>query len=72
MALIIILVLAVYIWFGVRILRKAGLSGYWAITLIIPFVNIAMIWAFAFARWPAVDDAVPPPRPPASTISDQG
>jgi len=52
------LVLPVYVafclWLGVRILRKAGLDGWWVLVLLIPIANIAMIWVFAFIRWPTL------------------
>ena len=64
---IFVLVLAFSLWMSVRVLQKAGISGFWAITQIIPIVNIIMIWVFAFSRWPAVDDG---PRPPEETIPD--
>jgi hypothetical protein len=35
------------------IAKKAGYSGWWALTAIIPLVNLVMIWVFAFAEWPA-------------------
>lgn len=37
----------------VRILRRTGHSGWWVIVLLIPGVNLASIWIFAFAEWPA-------------------
>lgn len=40
-----------------RILNKAGLSGWWSLTVIVPPLWFLLIWVFAFARWPAVDDA---------------
>jgi len=36
------------------IARKAGYSGWWAITILIPLLNIIIIWVFAFAKWPAL------------------
>jgi hypothetical protein len=38
-----------------RILRRAGLSVWWSIFLIIPLVNVIALWAVAYSRWPAVD-----------------
>jgi uncharacterized membrane protein YhaH (DUF805 family) len=38
----------------VRILRKAGFDGWWVLVLLIPVVNIIMIWIFAFTRWPTL------------------
>jgi hypothetical protein len=53
----------------VRVLHKAGLSGFWVITQLIPIVNIIAIWVFAFARWPRVDDGQIPPRQREKIIS---
>ncbi|HVY99319.1 MAG TPA: hypothetical protein VHA35_07460 [Dongiaceae bacterium] len=36
----------------VKIIKKAGYSGWWVLTMFIPLVNLIMIWVFAFARWP--------------------
>lgn len=32
---------------GLRILRKAGYSGWWAFLWVVPLVDIVMIWLFA-------------------------
>lgn len=48
---------ALFIWFYVRILHKAGYSGWWALLLFVPVVNIVMIWVFAFADWPRLTTA---------------
>jgi len=52
------LLLPVYVvfclWLGVRILQKAGFDAWWVLVLLIPVVNIAMIWFFAFSRWPTL------------------
>ena len=61
---ILVLVLAFSTWMSARVLQKAGLSGFWAITQLIPIVNLVMIWVFAFSRWPAVDDGPRPLEPP--------
>jgi len=34
------------------IAKKAGYSGWWALAMVIPLVNLIMIWVFAFAKWP--------------------
>ncbi|MBU9456521.1 DUF805 domain-containing protein [Burkholderia multivorans] len=39
----------------VRILRRTGHSGWWVLALLIPGVNLAAIWIFAFAEWPALN-----------------
>lgn len=43
-------VFIIYVY--VRILHKAGYSGWWLLLLIIPIVNLIMIWVFAFSEWP--------------------
>jgi hypothetical protein len=40
-----------------RILKRAGLSGWWTILAMIPYANVIGLWAFAFARWPALEAA---------------
>ncbi len=44
------------LWLGYRILQKAGFDGRWTFVLLVPVVNIVMIWAFAFSRWPGLSD----------------
>ena len=36
----------------VTIVRKAGYSGWWALVLLVPVVNLVMIVVFAFSEWP--------------------
>jgi uncharacterized membrane protein YhaH (DUF805 family) len=52
--LIVIGVLVLYLIPAVKILRKAGYSGWWCLILLVPLVNIIMIYVFAFADWPAL------------------
>lgn len=40
------------LWLGYRIIEKAGFDGRWTFILLVPVVNIIMIWVFAFSRWP--------------------
>lgn len=43
------------------VLARAGRSPVWVMLLLIPWVNVAAIWAFAYTRWPAMDrDGEPP------------
>ena len=49
--IVLILVLIPLLIFS-RIVKKAGYSGWWALTIIIPLINLVMIWVFAFAEWP--------------------
>jgi uncharacterized membrane protein YhaH (DUF805 family) len=50
--IIVLLMLVVIIWLPVRILNKAGYSGWWVLLALIPVVNIVALWLFAFADWP--------------------
>ena len=52
--ILLIAIIALFFWMMVRILHKAGYSGWWSLLMIIPLVNIVMVWVFAFANWPAL------------------
>ena len=45
------------LWICLRIFRKAGLSGWWTVLMVIPIVNVAMLWVFSFMRWPGLEAA---------------
>lgn len=70
--LIVVMVVGIFVvlpaWMTVRILSKAGRSSLWCLVILVPVVNIVMVWAFAFARWPALEAAgaaVPSPAGPS-------
>lgn len=46
------------LWLGSKILEKAGFDKLWVLCLLIPFVNIIMVWVFAFSNWPNLKDDV--------------
>jgi len=46
------IVLVIYVIPVVKILHKAGYSGWWCLLIFVPLVNIIMLWVFAFASWP--------------------
>lgn len=46
------------LWLGSKILDKAGLHKVWILCLLIPVVNIIMIWVFAFSHWPNLKPGV--------------
>lgn len=52
--LIVILWLVVFVVPLVKILGKAGFSGWWVLLSFIPIVNIIALWIFALADWPAL------------------
>ena len=43
-----VLVLVAY----VRIIQKAGYSGWWVLIGLVPIVNVVMFFVFAFSTWP--------------------
>jgi ATP/ADP translocase len=43
---------AFYIWMAWKVVDRAGWNGAWSLTLLIPLVNIVMIFMFAFKTWP--------------------
>ncbi len=43
-------------WINSRIVCKAGFSRWWALLSFVPLVNLVMVWVFAFARWPRLED----------------
>lgn len=51
---LVVLVLIVWAFVAVfgRILNRAGYSRWWLLTLVVPLVNLIMLWVFAFANWP--------------------
>ena len=52
--IIVIVTLATAIVPPVKILGKAGYSGWWVLLGFVPLVNLIMLWVFAFADWPAL------------------
>jgi hypothetical protein len=54
-----VLIIALLIWafvaiFG-RILNRAGYSRWWLLTMVVPLLNLIMLWVFAFANWPTYE-----------------
>ena len=49
---LVILFLAIYPY--IRILQKAGYSGWWILLGFIPLVNLVILWVFALSDWPAL------------------
>ncbi|MDT4288566.1 hypothetical protein RO575_03265 [Methylomonas sp. MO1] len=46
------------LWLGYRILEKAGFDGRWTLVLLVPVLNVIMIWVFAFSSWPKLQNGV--------------
>jgi hypothetical protein len=53
--LILIAVFAIMTYPLVRIIRRTGRSGWWVLALMTPALTLFALYAFAFARWPAID-----------------
>jgi len=54
--LILLAVIATF-WGSVRIVRRSGRSGFWALLLFVPIVNAFAILWFSFTHWPAIERA---------------
>ena len=55
--LIVIAICLAMLYPYVRIIRRAGYSGWWLLTMFVPILNMVMLWVFAFAKWPALSRA---------------
>jgi len=55
--IIVLIILLVYLLPIIKILQKAGYSGWWCILLFIPIVNIVFLWIFAYSDWPSLRGA---------------
>jgi hypothetical protein len=49
-----LIVLVVLLFPIIKILQKAGYSGWWVLLWFVPIGNIVALWIFAFADWPAL------------------
>ena len=54
--IVVVVILAVYLVPIIKILNKAGYSGWWCLLFFVPLVNLIMLWVFAFADWPNLRD----------------
>ena len=53
--LVFVVILGVFTWPYVRIVQKAGYSGWNILWMFVPVANLVMIFVFAFAKWPIED-----------------
>jgi len=58
--LILLIMFAIVVVPFVRIFQKAGRTGWWAVLMLIPLVNLIVLWIFAFSRWPALETSTGP------------
>lgn len=47
-----LVILIVMLWAYIRIIRRAGYSGWWILIGMVPLVNVVMFLVFAFKEWP--------------------
>ncbi|WP_300462742.1 hypothetical protein [Desulfobacula sp.] len=52
----------VFVWPFWRIFSRAGFSGWWSFTMIIPIVGTVTLFYLAFADWPALHEQMPSRR----------
>ena len=53
--LVFVVILGVFTWPYVRIVQKAGYSGWNILWMFVPVANLVIIFVFAFAKWPIED-----------------
>jgi ATP/ADP translocase len=51
-----VLVIALILYPWSRIFRKAGYTPWLCLLILVPLVNIALLWWFALAKWPIQGD----------------
>ena len=54
--MIVLLIAIPVIVFG-PVVKKAGFSRWWSLLLMVPLVNLIMVWVFAFMEWPTEKNA---------------
>ena len=54
MVLVVPITLGLTIWGAYKVVQRAGYPGVWAFILLVPVVNLVMLYVFAFADWPAL------------------
>jgi hypothetical protein len=50
-----LVVFGLMMWPYVRIVQKAGYSGWNILWMFVPVANLVMLFVFAFSRWPIED-----------------
>ena len=51
--IVVLLIWAFVVVFG-RIVNRAGYSRWWLVIMLVPVLNLIMLWVFAFADWPVL------------------
>ena len=53
---VLLVVAAIYLVPVAKIFSRAGWNPWTALLMMVPLVNIVMLWVFAYGRWPALKD----------------
>lgn len=40
----------------IRVIQRAGFSGWWALIIFVPILNMLALWYFGFGRWPILNE----------------
>lgn len=55
-----LVLIGIALWCFARIVSRTGRSGWWAFAMVLPGINILLVWLFAYAPWPRFDYAAEP------------
>lgn len=55
-----LVLIGIALWCFARIVIRSGRSGWWALAMLVPGINILLVWLFAYAAWPRFDRAYEP------------
>jgi hypothetical protein len=50
--IVLLAVLAIPVWVWGVIVKKAGFNPWWGLLVIVPLVNVVMLFVFAYSKWP--------------------
>ncbi len=58
-AFVVLLIWASVIWPAARIARRLGFTPWLGVLVVIPMVNMLLLWFVALAEWPAMESKQP-------------
>jgi hypothetical protein len=67
--IVLLLSVLLVMWAFWRIFSRAGFSGWLAVGMAVPLINLALLFYLAFAEWPALPR--PNSRPGAQPLSEE-
>ncbi|MCJ9428971.1 hypothetical protein [Kordiimonas marina] len=51
------MILLLVVYFSIRIAGKAGYNPFLGLLILVPPVNLILVWLFALSEWPVLKDA---------------